>query len=323
MHCATEDGPISRLRRPFVDPAWTARGERRAAVALRRLETLWFNTGTLCNLACPHCYIESSPKNGRLVYLTLADAVPFLDEIEGLPAPVSLIGFTGGEPFMNPAFIAILEETLRRGFETLTLTNALKPMERRKPDIARLAKEYGGRMRIRVSLDDFRARVHDEERGEGAFAAALDGLLWLERAGVRVEVAARSLAGDGEDAMRRGFARLFADRGAKVDCGDAQELVLLPEMKDGATPPEIAEACWGLLGKSPADVMCSNARMVVKRNGAAAPSVVACTILPYDARFELGGTLAELSGPAPLLHPYCATFCVLGGGSCGSARHGA
>ena len=249
MHCATEDGPISRLRRPFVDPAWTARGERRAAVALRRLETLWFNTGTLCNLACPHCYIESSPKNDRLVYLTLADAVPFLDEIEGLPAPVSLIGFTGGEPFMNPAFIAILEETLRRGFETLTLTNALKPMERRKPDIARLAKEYGGRMRIRVSLDDFRARVHDEERGEGAFAAALDGLLWLERAGVRVEVAARSLAGDGEDAMRRGFARLFADRGAKVDCGDAQELVLLPEMKDGATPPEIAEACWGTPGQ--------------------------------------------------------------------------
>jgi hypothetical protein len=323
MHCATEDGRTSRLFRPFEDPVWTARGERRAAVALQRLDTIWFNTGTLCNIACANCYIESSPKNDRLAYLTPPDVAPFLDEIADLPHPVSLIGFTGGEPFMNPDFIAILEETLRRGFETLTLTNALKPMERRKADIARLAEVYGGRMRIRVSLDDFRAGVHDEERGEGAFASALDGFLWLKRSGVRAEVAARPLAGDGEDVLRRGFARLFAERGARVDCSDAQELVLLPEMKDGAASPEITESCWGILGKSPADVMCSNARMVVKRKGAAAPSVVACTILPYDARFELGATLAESSKPAPLLHPYCATFCVLGGGSCGSARHAA
>jgi uncharacterized Fe-S cluster-containing radical SAM superfamily protein len=323
MHCTTEAGRKNGLRKPFEDPVWTARGERRASVALQRLDTLWFNTGTLCNLACAHCYIESSPKNDRLAYLTLADVAPFLDEIAELRQPVSLIGFTGGEPFMNPSFIAILEETLRRGFETLTLTNASKPMERRKPDIARLAEVYGPRMRIRVSLDDFRAHVHDEERGEGAFASSLDGLQWLERAGVRVEVAARSLAGDGDDALRRGFARLFEERGSRVDCSDAQELVVLPEMSDGATPPEITEACWGILGKSPADAMCSNARMVVKRKGAAAPSVVACTILPYDRRFELGATLAESSKPAPLLHPYCATFCVLGGGSCGSVRHAA
>ena len=118
---------------------------------LKRLETVWFNTGTLCNIDCSNCYIESSPKNDSLSYLTLADVMPFLDEIAALPQ-VSLIGFTGGEPFMNPSFIAILEETLRRGFETLTLTNALKPLDHRKPDIARLAKRYGARMRVRVSL---------------------------------------------------------------------------------------------------------------------------------------------------------------------------
>lgn len=136
-------------------------------------------------------------------------------------------------------------------------------------------------------------------------------------------MAARSLAGDGEDVLRRGFARLFADRGAHVDCANPQALVLLPEMQEGAAPPEITEACWGILGKSPAEVMCSNARMVVRRKGAAAPSVLACTLLPYDKRFELGQTLAEATKPVPLLHPYCATFCVLGGGSCGSARHAA
>ena len=66
---------IVRLLDPakFRDPALTARGETRATVALRALETLWFNTGTLCNLTCRNCYIESSPRNDRLAYLTRAE----------------------------------------------------------------------------------------------------------------------------------------------------------------------------------------------------------------------------------------------------------
>src|SRR6266705_2006275 len=93
---------ISQLDpRKFRDPVLTARGEKRARVALRSLDTLWFNTGTHCNLTCQHCYIESSPKNDRLVYLTTAEVAEYLDEIEHLRLGTGLIGFTGGEPFMN------------------------------------------------------------------------------------------------------------------------------------------------------------------------------------------------------------------------------
>ena len=42
----------------FRDRFVTAKGEARAQVPLRALETLWFNTGTLCNLTCRNCYIE-------------------------------------------------------------------------------------------------------------------------------------------------------------------------------------------------------------------------------------------------------------------------
>ena len=66
----------------FHDPDWTAAGEARAQVALDRLEALWINTGTLCNITCRNCYIESSPKNDRLAYLTVDDVRPYLDEIE-------------------------------------------------------------------------------------------------------------------------------------------------------------------------------------------------------------------------------------------------
>lgn len=314
-----EDGP--HLSKPFTDAVWTARGERRAVVPLKRLETVWFNTGTLCNIACAHCYIESSPRNDRLAYLSEADVAAFLDEMAALPDPVSLVGFTGGEPFMNPSFIAILDNTLRRGFETLTLTNALKPMDNHEADITRLAGRHGARMRVRVSLDDYRASVHDGERGAGAFARALDGLTRLAQAGVTVEVAARALTGEPEELRREGFAALFVRNGIGINAKDRQALLLLPEMRPGATPPEITEACWGILKMSPDDVMCARARMVVKRKGEASAAVAACTLLPYDRRFELGATLGEASRPVPLSHPYCASFCVLSGGSCGVARH--
>ena len=48
----------------------------------------------------------------------------------------------------------------------------------------------------------------------------------------------------------------------------------------------------------------------------AAPVVVPCTLLPYDTDFELGGDLAGAAKTVKLNHPHCATFCVLGGGSC-------
>ena len=304
----------------FADLEWTARGERRAFVALTQLETLWFNTGTLCNITCANCYIESSPRNDRLAYLTLGDVTSYLDEISSLAAPVSLIGYTGGEPFMNPDILAILEETLRRGFETLILTNAMKPMHHCKSGLARLAQIYRARMRVRVSLDHFLAEVHEAERGTGTFAQTLEGLGWLARSGVQLEVAGRFLSNDEEAAMREGYAALFAHHGIEIDCKNAQALVLLPEMTPRADPPEITDACWGILHKSPREVMCANARMIVKRKGAQRAAVVACTLLPYDSRFELGATLREASRPVPLAHPHCATFCVLGGGSCGTAR---
>jgi hypothetical protein len=80
--------------------------------------------------------------------------------------------------------------------------------------------------------------------------------------------------------------------------------------------PEITTACWGILKKDPRDLMCSNARMVVRRKGADSPAVLACTLLAYDPQFELGPTLRDADRDVRLNHPHCAKFCVLGGASC-------
>jgi uncharacterized Fe-S cluster-containing radical SAM superfamily protein len=300
----------------FQDPFLTVQGERRAQVALRSLDTLWFNTGTLCNLTCQHCYIESSPKNDRLVYLTAAEVAEYLDEIEAGGLPTSLIGFTGGEPFMNPELPGMLEGVLSRGFRALVLTNAMKPMAKCKPALLKLRDRFGDRLTIRVSIDHYGPQVHEAERGKRSWRPTIDGLLWLSRNGFSPHVAGRRLSGEPEAAIRSGFAGLFAELGIAIDADDPRALTVFPEMDAAADVPEITEACWGILGKSPESVMCATSRMVVKRKGEAHPVVFACTLLPYDSRFELGRTLAAASGAVPLNHPYCAKFCVLGGGAC-------
>ena len=82
-------------------------------------------------------------------------------------------------------------------------------------------------------------------------------------------------------------------------------------------PPEITTACWGILNKSPDSIMCADQRMVIRRKGAGRASVTACTLLVDDPAFELGHTLKQATAePVKLNHPWCASFCVLGGGSC-------
>jgi len=301
----------------FRDPATTARGEARASVALRGLETLWFNTGTLCNLACANCYIESSPTNDRLAYLTTAEVAAYIDEIARDGHPTRLIGFTGGEPFMNPDLPDMLEMVLARGFDALVLTNAMRPMAKVAAQMAPLAR-FGRRLQMRVSIDHPDPAVHEAERGRASWGPAVAGLQWLATNGFDVTVAGRlGFGAGGEAALRGDFARLFADLGVAVDASDPARLVLFPEMDPAADVPEITTACWGILGKTPDSVMCATARMVVKHRGRG-PSVAACTLLPYDDQFNLGATLAEAGRSVALNHPHCARFCVLGGAACSS-----
>jgi hypothetical protein len=261
----------------------------------------------LCNLACSTCYIESSPVNDALAYLSLAEAEPYLEEAAALG--VHEIGFTGGEPFMNREIVALIGASLARGFDVLVLTNAMRPMRRFEAELLALPRD---RLTLRVSLDHYSRAVHEAERGAGTWEKALAGLDWLSSGGFRIAVAGRQLRGESQADARAGYLGLFSGLGIEVAGG----LVLFPAMDSAADVPEISEACWGILGVSPSSPMCASSRMVVKARGAERPHVVACTLLPYDPRFALGPTLADAGRDVPLNHPHCARFCVLGGASC-------
>jgi uncharacterized Fe-S cluster-containing radical SAM superfamily protein len=321
------DAALASRHAKFADPDWTVDGQKRARVALQALRTLWVNTGTLCNITCRNCYIDSSPTNDRLAYITRAEVARYLDEIGRDGWPVTEIGFTGGEPFLNPEMLAMLEDALAFGFSALVLTNAMQPMlrPRLREGLLSLRDTYGDRLTLRVSLDHYTKALHDEERGPGAFDKTLEGIDWLAAHGFSLALAGRTCWGESEAEARAGYAVLAKWRGWPVDARDPGALVLFPEMDEQAEVPEITEACWGILGKSPSDVMCASSRMVVKRRGAERPTVLPCTLLAYDPAFEMGATLAEAAradgglfdhGAVKLCHPNCAKFCVLGGGAC-------
>ncbi|MDE2239827.1 MAG: radical SAM protein [Rhodospirillales bacterium] len=289
-----------------------------AQVALERLETLWFNTGTLCNLACKDCYIESSPRNDALSWLSLGAVHALLDEAAQRHPELREVAFTGGEPFMNPQIMEILETALDRDLRVLVLTNAMTPLRHHLPALRRLA---GQDLHLRVSLDHYTEAGHTALRGPRAWGPALEGISALLDAGFAPSIAARfNPAEEDEAATRAGFADLFQAQGWDIDAFNEQHLVLFPEMSVPAVFPGVSAAAWAALHPRGADAMCRTSRMVVQRKGAPDVSIVACTLLPFEPRFELGHTLAEAARPVTLDHPHCARFCVFGASSCMSVR---
>ena len=300
----------------FQDPLVTAKGEERAVVALTRLHTVWFNTGSLCNITCKNCYMDSSPTNDDLGYLSLSHVVDYLDEIAVEGYPVEEIAFTGGEPFMNPDLPAMIEKSLTRGFRVLVLTNAMRPLHHRRDALLAIRECHGDALSIRVSIDHFTREKHEAIRGNRTWDPMIEGLRWLAANGFNLNVAGRTCWDEMENETRAGYRAFFQSEDINVNADDPARLVLFPEMDLAVDVPEITVHCWDILGVKPETIMCATSRMIVIKKGANSPVVVPCTLLPFEKEFELGNDLSQSAGGVRLNHPHCAKFCVLGGASC-------
>ena len=300
----------------FLDPYITANGETRAWVDLVDLKTLWFNSGTQCNLSCENCYIESSPTNDRLVYITEDEVAPFLEEIESKV----MVGITGGEPFISPHIQKIIELILSRGHNLLILTNAYRVLKRHQNFLIKMNKYFKSKLHIRVSLDHYTKEIHENERSCGTFDNTLDEIKWLVDNGFQVSIAGRSLTSESVLEAMTGHQDLFNLKEINLKLIHADNAIIFPEMIADESVPEITTDCWGILNKTPEQQMCATERMIVKRKEADKLVVLPCTLLAYDKQFELGSTLKKASKRVQLNHNFCAKFCVLGGASCSSAK---
>ena len=164
------------MLKKFENKIFTADNKARAFIESKKLKTLWFNTGTLCNLTCKNCYIESSPKNDRLSYLSYDEFKMFVNESIQNEMGTEEIGFTGGEPFMNKDIFKMIKYSLDNGFKTLVLTNAMKPMMNNKNELNKLNHLN---LTIRVSIDHYNKDKHEQNRGPNSWDPMIEGLKWL------------------------------------------------------------------------------------------------------------------------------------------------
>ena len=302
----------------FQDPNYTLNGDIRASVSFQKFKTLWFNLGSQCNIECKNCYIKSSPRADHFVYLKPNDILPYLDEIDTISKNRIEIGFTGGEPYLNPDAIELSEIVLQRGHKLLILTNAMRPMMRPKVQkgLLTLKQKYGNKFTLRVSLDHYTEEGHDKERGKGSFRRALEGLNWLDENSFLINIAGRSEFAESEYDAIQGYHELIKRNKLKIDLDNKEVLTLFPEMDENIDVPEISKNCWSILNVQPRDMMCATSRMVVRRKNETGASVLACTLLWDNKQFETGKTLKQSMKPVQLNHPHCSKFCVLGGASC-------
>jgi molybdenum cofactor biosynthesis enzyme MoaA len=277
-------------------------------VPLNALDTLWFQVaGTICNIACTHCFISCAPANHSHEMLSLADVEQRLAEAAALG--VREYYFTGGEPFMNRDMLPILEATLRQGPATV-LTNGMllrKDVCRRLHEMSD-ASEYS--LDIRVSLDGFDAASHDAIRGAGVWDRVMIGLQNLAEAGINPVITGTEAAdGVGSVEGRSRFLALIRSFGF-----DKPRLKVLGLFRIGAEEKRTrAYEDWERLTALPAEdaevLQCSSCRMVTSKG------VYVCPILIEEPEARMGDSIAETLRPFPLKYGACHT-CWVDGVSC-------
>ncbi|MEO5746130.1 MAG: radical SAM protein [Terracoccus sp.] len=151
---------------------------------------LWLYSNFHCNLACSYCCAESSPRAApRLMPVDLAARA--VDEFVALGGQEVLV--TGGEPFLHPDLGDLVAAVHPRVPVTI-LTNAMV-FERgaRRRTLETMDRDG---VTLQVSLDSAGPRIHDDNRGAGSHARALEGIRLARSLGFRVRIAATVTASD-------------------------------------------------------------------------------------------------------------------------------
>ncbi|MEL6181304.1 MAG: radical SAM protein [Myxococcota bacterium] len=271
------------------------------------LDTLWLQvTGTLCNIACRHCFITCGPKNDSHPMMDTAHILSTLEDARR--RGVREYYFTGGEPFMHPDIVAIIEATLAQGPLTI-LTNGILITRTLAAQLAALAEASPYSLDIRVSIDGTTPEENDPIRGKHTFAKILAGAQTLHQHGINpvftvTTVHARLAESEG----RTEFLHLLRSKGFT-----RPRLKLIPPFKIGREERrsggyEASEYLMeGDLFEGEEHVLqCGSCRMVT------AKGVYPCPILIEEEGARMGDHLDDALRPIRLDQRACYTCHVEG-----------
>ena len=271
-------------------------------VELGSLDELWFQVaGTRCNLTCTHCFISCSPHNDSFGFLSLSDVERRL--LESVEWGVKEYYFTGGEPFLNPDMVAILERTLKFGPATvLTNGTVLKSEWLERLRTAEQGSLYS--LEFRVSIDGPTPELNDPIRGPRTFERAMHGVELLVQHGFLPIITMTRVWNEADDDSILGrFREALHQLGY-----DRPRLKVLPRLLLGA---EANRTC----GYSSSDrvtaemladydtskLICQHSRVVTDRG------IAVCPILIDSPDAIMGQSLSDADRGFTLSHGACMT----------------
>ena len=304
----------ARARLPVLPIAYAVPADRAPRVPLAALDTVWFQlTGTLCNIACRHCFITCGPKETRVPMLSAEEVRRSLAEARQLGAREYY--FTGGEPMLHPDFWALCEETLAQGPLTV-LTNGILIDEGAAGKARALFDRAPYSFDLRVSLDGMNAQENDPVRGGGTFASITAGIARLAAVGISPTLTVVEHEAEMGSAAARaaflGFCRTLGLARPRVKFLPLLRLGREPRRTRGYGEEELDSLTLGASSLD-ADVLdqlvCGSSRLV------AAGGVYTCPILLDAPDARLGATLEESLRAIELRWAACRT-CVVDGLSC-------
>ncbi|MCP4666892.1 MAG: radical SAM protein [Deltaproteobacteria bacterium] len=268
---------------------------------LDALDNLWLQVGgTMCNLRCAHCYLSCSPTNRLFEPMTRDHVKGFLEESEGLG--VKEYYMTGGEPFMNPHILDILDMTLSYGPATV-LTNATLISPDHVERMARMEAASIYSLEIRISLEGYTAQMNDALRGRGAFEKAMKGVNLLVQQGFLPIITITRTWDKDDGKILKGFQDML-----KAGGYDRPRLKVLPSLKMGRELTRdrgYTKHEWVTKEMMEeydiSQLVCSSTRVATNRG------VYVCPILLEDDDACMGESLKHAMGEVELRHQACFT----------------
>lgn len=274
---------------------------------LDALDTLWLQvTGTLCNIACLHCFISCGPKNHQHEMMTVQQVRAALDEAR--KQGVREYYFTGGEPFMHPNIRELITMTLEQGPLTI-LTNGILIDNEMAVWLGETFRTAPYSFDLRVSLDGYTSEDNDNVRGKGTFKRIIAGIERLAANGINPVVTVTEVRPEmGLPGERAAFLQFM--RGLGLNKPRLKFLVPFLIGREerrtrGYTEHELLHD-GDLLPGEEQKLQCSSCRMVTD-NG-----VYPCPLLINVPGARMGDTLTDGLRPIKLAWQPCYTCHVYG-----------
>lgn len=150
----------------------------------RSVEVLQVNVTKLCNQACRHCHVDSSPE--RTEQLSAETAARILEIIEAHPS-IQTVDLTGGAPELNPQFETLVRRVRALGREVIVRHNLTVTFDG-NPQTGESMSHLPGffaetGVQVVCSLPYYQEYFTDRQRGSGVFDKSIEGLKRLNQEG--------------------------------------------------------------------------------------------------------------------------------------------